>query len=77
MKKLTFLLFTCVLAACSAGPDTTASASLVTEAHRAGTGKCTKCGCQGWRGDSEEPERCINIRYPTKDLCQHLASDHR
>lgn len=43
----------------------------------AGYGKCKRCGCQGWRGDSGNPEKCVNIRVPTKDLCAHVAGDHR
>jgi len=42
----------------------------------AGTGKCTKCGCLGFRSDSGDPERCINIKVPTKDLCGHLKDEH-
>lgn len=40
-------------------------------------GKCTKCGCQGWRPDSETPEKCINIRVPTEELCGHSEEDHK
>jgi len=42
-----------------------------------GTGGCKKCSCPSWRSDSGEPEKCINIKPPTKDLCQHSASDHK
>ncbi len=41
-----------------------------------GTGKCKKCGCQGWRGDGESPEKCVNIKVPTRDLCGHSQADH-
>lgn len=40
------------------------------------TGKCKKCGCQGWRGDSGSPEKCMNIKVPTKELCGHSQADH-
>ncbi len=42
-----------------------------------GTGACKKCGCKSWRGDSEEPEKCVNIRSPKKTLCQHKKKDHK
>jgi hypothetical protein len=41
-----------------------------------GTGKCRKCGCQGWRGDNGEPEKCVNVKAPTKELCGHSQADH-
>lgn len=71
MKKLVFIVFACALMSCGAETATYSSASLA-----AGTGKCKKCGCQGWRGDSGDPERCVNIKAPTKALCGHLESDH-
>ena len=43
----------------------------------AGTGACKKCSCPSWRGDSGDPEKCLNIRPPTQKLCQHGQGDHR
>ncbi|MDF7805984.1 hypothetical protein P4E94_00945 [Pontiellaceae bacterium B12219] len=42
-----------------------------------GSGACNKCGCKSWRGDSGEPEKCININVPTKKLCQHSQKEHK
>jgi hypothetical protein len=43
----------------------------------AGSGKCTKCGCQSFRGDSDNPEKCVNIRVPTRELCGHTKAQHK
>ena len=42
-----------------------------------GTGACKECGCGGWRGDSGDPEKCLNIRVPTRELCGHSEADHK
>lgn len=77
MKKLMFIVFTCALVGCGQETETRQQASLTSAAlHEAGTGKCKKCGCQGWRSDSGDPERCVNIKAPSKALCQHLESEH-
>jgi hypothetical protein len=39
-------------------------------------GACSLCGCMSWRTDSGEPEKCINIKAPTRALCQHSKSEH-
>jgi hypothetical protein len=43
---------------------------------KSGSGACTKCGCKSWRGDSGEPEKCINIKVPTQELCGHTKEEH-
>lgn len=48
-----------------------------TSAETAGTGACKDCSCQGWRGDSEEPEKCVNIRPPSNALCGHTKNRHK
>jgi hypothetical protein len=40
-------------------------------------GSCTKCSCPSFRGDSDDPERCVNIRPPTNQLCGHTRAEHR
>lgn len=42
-----------------------------------GAGGCKECTCPSWRGDSDTPERCVNIRVPTKQLCGHTKAQHR
>ncbi len=39
-------------------------------------GGCKECSCPSWRSDSGSPEKCINIRPPTKKLCGHSKADH-
>jgi hypothetical protein len=43
----------------------------------AGSGKCTLCRCQSWQSDGGNPEKCINIKAPTKLRCGHLYEDHK
>jgi len=40
-------------------------------------GGCTKCTCPSFRGDSGNPERCVNIQPPSQKLCGHLKSEHK
>ncbi len=40
------------------------------------TSGCKKCGCKSWRGDSGEPEKCVNIQYPSTKLCGHTKEEH-
>lgn len=39
---------------------------------------CKLCGCPMFRPDSENPDRCINIREanPRSELCQHTEEEH-
>ena len=39
-------------------------------------GGCSQCSCPSWRPDSENPEKCVNIRVPTRVLCQHGKNSH-
>lgn len=41
------------------------------------SGACNICSCPQFRSDNGEPERCINIRPPLKELCGHLRSEHK
>lgn len=48
---------------------------------RTGTGRCTKCGCQFFRTDTEDPDnpdedRCINTA-PLGKKCDHTRADHK
>lgn len=40
-------------------------------------GKCTKCKCQGWKPGTGKPKKCVNVRVPTRNLCDHLKADHK
>jgi len=57
---------------------TTINSISESEATELARGTCKKCGCKSWRTDSDEKvERCLNIRVPSKKLCQHKKSDHK
>jgi len=38
---------------------------------------CKECSCPSWRSDFGDPELCLNIRQPTKELCGHTLAEHR
>lgn len=40
------------------------------------TGACKKCNCPSWRGDSGEPEKCLNIDQPSTRVCGHEKHEH-
>ena len=71
MKQLFFTFFLLTIFSC--GPENNSGQKNAVD----GIGACSKCSCPSWRGDAGEPEKCLNIRKPTKKLCQHKQSDHK
>lgn len=71
MKNLILAFSLIAFLSCKKAKTETSIASLL------GSGACKKCKCQSWRSDSGKPEKCINIRVPTKKLCKHLKKDHK
>ncbi|WP_430409662.1 hypothetical protein [Kordia sp.] len=79
MRKLILIVSTLFFISCAETKDNQPESSISAKAETVelGTGACEKCGCKSWRGDSDEPEKCINIRSPKKTLCQHSKKDHK
>jgi len=48
-----------------------------TEVAIEGPTSCKECSCPSWRSDIGDPELCLNIRPPTKELCGHTLAEHR
>jgi hypothetical protein len=71
MKISTIILLLFVSTACT-NENTTANEV----DHEKLAGACKKCTCKGWRSDSGDPEKCLNIKVPTRELCAHLETDH-
>ncbi len=44
--------------------------------HILGSRDCKKCSCPSFRGDSGNPEKCVNIQPPSQKLCGHTKSQH-